>query len=112
MSVRGDVQSEDFSFWMLQFRPCLDYAQYMAQFTDAQRNWWEDNRLQSTSAEQTRFSNKCIQDEELVKSWLQNHQLTLFANTTFLNGESVTEGYEKEIYTDEITTLFKATLGR
>ena len=48
MQVSGDIQSTEFVYWMLQFRPCMDYAQYM-QLTDEQRNWWEENRQHSTS---------------------------------------------------------------
>ena len=46
-----------------------------------------------------------------MKNWLANHQLTLFSNTTYLDGEAVMEEIDKEIYETGIKTLFKANLG-
>ena len=46
-----------------------------------------------------------------MQTWLSIHQLSLFANSTFLDGEAVTQGLDREIYSEEIVTMFKANLG-
>ena len=34
MDAHGSIQTDIFTFWMIQFRPCITYDEYLRQFSD------------------------------------------------------------------------------
>ena len=34
MDANGSIQTDIFTFWMIQFRPCITYDEYLRQFSD------------------------------------------------------------------------------
>ena len=118
MDVQGNIQTEQFTFWMIQFRPCITYEQYQRQFTDAEQSFWNTKRYVSTGEESTGeevesnaiFSNTCKTEAE-TQEWLSQHQLTLYGKHQYLSSDSDSRGIDKDIYHEQTATLFKASIG-